>query len=231
MSTALGVVTGVALQAAALFAVVGVAARCVRWARAPSRPVPLTPAPRSGAGVGLRLAAELVLFRSLWRATRLGWLLGWTFHLCLAVVLLDHLWLVVDPVPAWMWQLHAHTRWVAAVGLAAIAGLLARRVLDPRLRHVSAPSDHAHLLLLGSLFAAGLALRTTHPVDLGAVRQFTLALAEPRWLPLPADPVLVAHLAGAAALLVVFPMSKLMHAPALLFSPSIAARDRARGSS
>ncbi len=229
MSAALGIALGLALQAGALVAVVGTAARCLRWARAPqARPVPLTPAPRTTRGVALRLAGELVLFRSLWRATRVGWLLGWTFHLCLAVVLVDHLWLVVDPVPAWMWQLHAHTRAVAVVGLLAVAGLLLRRVLDPRVRYVSAPSDHAHLVLLGTLFATGLALRTTHPVDLGAVRQFTLALAEPRWLPLPADPVLTAHLAGAAALLLVFPVSKLLHAPGLLLSPSIALRDRAR---
>jgi len=38
--------------------------------------------------------------------------------------------------------------------------------------------------------------------------------------PLPADPVLLVHLALVALLMIVFPISKLMHAPGLFFSPT-----------
>ena len=40
------------------------------------------------------------------------------------------------------------------------------------------------------------------------------------WQPLPADPLLLVHLTLVALLMIVFPISKLMHAPGLLFSPT-----------
>ena len=38
--------------------------------------------------------------------------------------------------------------------------------------------------------------------------------------PLPADPLLLVHLTLVALLMIVFPISKLMHAPGLFFSPT-----------
>jgi nitrate reductase gamma subunit len=38
--------------------------------------------------------------------------------------------------------------------------------------------------------------------------------------PLPADPLLLLHLLLVAALMIIFPFSKLLHAPGLFFSPS-----------
>jgi len=38
--------------------------------------------------------------------------------------------------------------------------------------------------------------------------------------PLPADPMLIVHLSLVLALMLVFPFSKLLHAPGVFFSPS-----------
>jgi nitrate reductase gamma subunit len=38
--------------------------------------------------------------------------------------------------------------------------------------------------------------------------------------PLPADPLLLVHLLLVAALMIIFPYSKLLHMPGLFFSPS-----------
>jgi nitrate reductase gamma subunit len=38
--------------------------------------------------------------------------------------------------------------------------------------------------------------------------------------PLPADPLLLLHLGLVALLMIVFPISKLLHAPGLFFSPT-----------
>ena len=180
MSNTPGVLLGVALLGALALAALGTAARLVRWMRTPQRrQVVLTPAPRDRAGVALRVAGELTLFTSLWRATRIGWLLGWTFHAALLVVLIDHLWLVVDPVPAVLWRLHALSVPVAGVLLAAIAGLALRRACSARLRLVSTPSDYLHLALLAAIVASGLALRSAAPVDIGAVRAFVRGLLGP----------------------------------------------------
>jgi nitrate reductase gamma subunit len=46
--------------------------------------------------------------------------------------------------------------------------------------------------------------------------------------PLPTDPVLLVHLALVAILMMVFPISKLMHAPGLFFSPTRNQADNAR---
>jgi hypothetical protein len=40
------------------------------------------------------------------------------------------------------------------------------------------------------------------------------------WQPLPADPVLLVHLSLVLILMFIFPVSKLLHAPGVFFSPS-----------
>ena len=45
---------------------------------------------------------------------------------------------------------------------------------------------------------------------------------------IPADPILVSHLIMVASLMIIFPYSKLLHAPGLFFSPSINQVDNAR---
>jgi nitrate reductase gamma subunit len=40
------------------------------------------------------------------------------------------------------------------------------------------------------------------------------------WQPLPADRILLVHLALVALLMIVFPVSKLLHAPGVFFSPT-----------
>jgi nitrate reductase gamma subunit len=48
------------------------------------------------------------------------------------------------------------------------------------------------------------------------------------WHELPTDPTLLFHLALVAALMIVFPWSKLLHAPGVFFSPSLNQVDDAR---
>ncbi len=46
--------------------------------------------------------------------------------------------------------------------------------------------------------------------------------------PLPADPLLAVHLGLVALLMIVFPFSKLLHAPGIFFSPTRYQNDNAR---
>jgi hypothetical protein len=55
--------------------------------------------------------------------------------------------------------------------------------------------------------------------EIVAVKAFFLGLILFDWQPLPAHPALYLHLALVAVLLVVFPFSKLLHAPGVFFSP------------
>jgi nitrate reductase gamma subunit len=104
--------------------------------------------------------------------------------------------------------------------LAGVAGLWARRFLVERVRYISTISDHLMLALLAAIAASGLAMKYAAHTDIVAVKAFVLGLMLFDWQPLPADPVLLVHLALVAALMAVFPVSKLLHAPGVFFSPT-----------
>ncbi len=199
----------------------GLAYRIQRYARVPAPlRIPTTPAPTTVAGVAGRMLKEVVLFESLFKASKWTWLFGWLFHAAMLVVLLGHLRYVTEPV--WWWL-----PWVQGVGLYAglamcfgLAGLWARRMLVDRVRYISAPSDHLMLALLVGLAASGISMRTVEHTDVVAVKAFMLGLVYFQWQPLPGDGLLLLHLSLVIVLMLVFPFSKLLHAPGLFFSPT-----------
>jgi len=67
---------------------------------------------------------------------------------------------------------------------------------------------------------SGLLMKYVARTDVVAVKAYFLGLMRLDWQPLPADPVLYVHLGLVAALMIVFPYSKLLHAPGVFFSPS-----------
>ena len=101
-----------------------------------------------------------------------------------------------------------------------LSGLWIRRVLVDRVRYISAPSDHLMLALLIGVASSGLAMVYVVPTDLVALKIFALGLVTFSWQPLPADPLLMAHLGLTVFLLIIFPFSKLLHAPGVFFSPT-----------
>ena len=84
------------------------------------------------------------------------------------------------------------------------------------------------LALLISIGASGMALRHLAPTDVGAVQRFGVGLWQLEWHSLPGDPLLTAHVCLVASLLLIYPSSKLLHAPGMLFSPTINQADDAR---
>jgi nitrate reductase gamma subunit len=56
--------------------------------------------------------------------------------------------------------------------------------------------------------------------DIVSVKAFFLGLYSFDLQPLPADPLLLLHLFLVAGLMIIFPFSKLLHAPGLFFSPT-----------
>lgn len=206
--------------AAAAVLVGGLAWRIRLYARTPAPlKIPTTPAPVTAGGAVLRLARETVLFESLFKASLWTWLFGWTFHAALALVLARHLRYFVEPVPgpvAFVQPFGIYAGFAMAAGL---AGLWARRFLVDRVRYISTPSDHLMLALLLAIAATGLGMKFVAGTDVVAVKSFFLGLVTFSPQPLPQDLLLYAHLALVAALMLVFPYSKLLHAPGLYFSP------------
>ncbi|NJD86679.1 MAG: nitrate reductase [Betaproteobacteria bacterium] len=205
---------------AAAVLVAGLAVRIRQYAGTPAPlKIPTTPAPTTRGGVALRLAREVVLFESLFKATLWTWLFGWVFHAAMALVLLRHLRYFTEPVWAWVAFVQPFGVYAGFAMLAGLAGLWARRFLVDRVRYISTPSDHLMLALLVAIAASGLAMKYLAHTDVVAVKTFFLGLMTFQVRELPADPVLAVHLGLVAALMLVFPFSKLLHAPGLFFSP------------
>ena len=206
---------------AAALMTIGLALRMLRYARTPAPlKIPTTPAPTTATGVVLRMAREVVLFESLFKANLWIWLFGWAFHAALLLVLLRHLRYFTQPV----WELVALVQPLGILaGFAlvfALAGLWGRRFLVDRIRYISTPSDHLMLVLLLAIAVSGLIMKFAIHTDVVAVKIFFLGLMHFELEPLPQDPVLYAHLGLVAVLMLVFPISKLLHAPGIFFSPT-----------
>jgi len=220
MST-ITVIYALLLYAAAVVLIGGLAWRVNRYARTPSPlKIPTTPAPTSVPGVVLRMLGEVVLFTSLFKANKPTWLFGWLFHFALLIVLVGHLRYFTEPVWAWVAVAQRVGVYAGGVMLVGLAGLWLRRIVVDRVRYISAPSDHLMLALLAAIAMTGMLMRTVSHTDIVAVKAFVLGLARFDWQPLPGDALLLTHLGLVALLMFVFPISKLLHAPAVFFSPT-----------
>lgn len=240
---------------------VGFCYRVVRWASAPVPfHIPTTcgqqdslawirPAtfdnPSTRWGVLCRMAAELLLFRSLFRNNRarlsggrliLGesaslWLASLAFHWALLLILLRHLRLFLEPVPAFVnaldcidgfFQIGVPPLYLSdAILTAALAWLLLRRFRDPALRYLSLFSDYFALFLLLAIAVTGILMRYFTRVDVFSVKQFALSLAALRpTVPQTLGALFLCHLLLVCALAAYIPFSKLMHMGGAFLSPT-----------
>jgi nitrate reductase gamma subunit len=199
----------------------GLAYRIRDYARTPAPlKIPTTPAPITRSGVALRMVREIVLFESLFRSNLWTWAFGWLFHVGLALVLVRHLRYFVEPVWGWVAFVQPFGVYGGFLMAAGLAGLWARRFLVARVRYISTPSDHLMIALLLAIAGTGLAMTYVAHTDIVALKAFTLGLLYFDWQPLPADPLVYVHLALVALLMLIFPFSKLLHAPGVFFSPT-----------
>lgn len=209
--------------------VIGVTRKIIQYARTPAPlKIPTTPAPITKAGVVARLIREIVLFESLFKGSKWTWLFGWLFHFGLLIVLIRHLRYFTEPV----WWLVAvvndvgvYMGWVMVIGL---LGLLARRYLVDRIRYISAPSDFLMLFLIIAIGVSGLLIKHVFHSDIVQLKAFMLGLIKFNWQPLPSDPMLLIHLSLVIVLMLIFPISKLLHAPGIVFSPTLNQVDNPR---
>jgi len=241
---------------------VGVTIRVFRWAGAavPFR-IPTTcgqqtslpwikPArlesPHRPIGVILRVALEVLLFRSLFRNVgaelrpgakltygeeKLLWFGALAFHWSLLIIMLRHLRFFMEPVPRMVAVLERVDGFLQAgvpawyvtdaVIFAALAYLLLRRLNDARLRYISLVADYLVLSLLLGVVSTGILMRHFWKADILAIKEFALGLVHfsPR-APEGAGAVFYAHIFLVSGLLACLPFSKLMHMAGIFLSPT-----------
>lgn len=199
----------------------GLAYKIYKYATTPAPlKIPTTPAPTTKSGVVARMAREVVLFESLFKSNKWIWLFGWMFHVGLALVLLRHARYFMQPIPDVIVFLQPFGMYAGFAMVAGLAGLWARRILVERIRYITGPSDHLMLALLVGIGVTGLGMKFVAHTDIVAVKAFFLGLRSFSIEPLPSDPLLLIHLFLVAVLMIVFPISKLLHAPGVFFSPT-----------
>ena len=201
--------------------VVGLAYKIIDFARTPAPlSIPTTPAPTTNSGVVLRMFREVVFFESLFKGNLWIWIFAALFHFGLALVVVRHLRYFVEPVWFWVSMAQPFGMYAGFAMVAGLGGLWARRFLVPRICYISTMSDHLILVLLISIGLSGLGMKFLMHTDIVNVKTFFLGLMRFDIQPLPDHPALYLHLFLVAALMIVFPFSKLLHAPGIFFSPS-----------
>jgi nitrate reductase gamma subunit len=201
--------------------------------------------PSTGWGAFRRMALEILLFRSLFRNNRarlhdrrlvlgedrLLWLGALAFHWSLLVILLRHLRLFLQPIPAFVgvierldgaFQVGTPALYISdVVILGALLYLVTRRFRDPIVHYISLPIDYLALsFLLGSVIS-GLLMRFVFRADVVAIKQFMLGLAV--FHPVVTrslTPMFLVHLFFVSSLAAYFPFSKLMHMGGVFLSPT-----------
>ncbi len=201
--------------------------------------------PSTGRGVLARMALEILLFRSLFRNNQanvdhdrlvLGenkylWLGALAFHWSLLMILLRHLRLLVQPVPAFVlslqridgfFQIGTPEIYLSDVTLMVALGyLLLRRLKNPQVRYISLFSDYFALFLLLGIAISGVLMRHLIRVDVVAIKQFALGLASLHpVIPPGLSPVFFVHLLLVSTLAAYFPFSKLVHMGGVFLSPT-----------
>ncbi|MCA1977881.1 MAG: respiratory nitrate reductase subunit gamma [Thiobacillus sp.] len=206
---------------ATLLLVAGLVYKIFDYSRTPAPlKIPTTPAPTTQSGVVYRMAKEVVLFESLFKSNKWIWVFGWLFHFGLFLVLVRHLRYFLPTIPEWLVFIQPFGMYASFMMVVGLAGLLARRFLVDRVRYISTPSDYLMLVLLLGIGLTGMMTTFVVHTDIVALKEFFMGLMYFDVQPVPTDPIILTHLALVALLMVIFPISKLLHAPGVFFSPT-----------
>lgn len=200
--------------------------------------------PSGYGGVLVRMAAEVFLFRSLFRNTQSGishgrliafpakglWTIGIVFHYSMLVIVLRHLRFFLDVVPApitglavldGLFQIGPPTLYFTDLFfVGAVTLLFLRRVANKQIRLLSLPADFFPLALLFFIGASGVLMRYLFHVDIPGIKAHMLSLMRFQPAGLRLDSVFYAHLFLVSVLLAYFPFSKLVHAGGVFLSPT-----------
>ena len=213
-----------------LLFVIGLSYKIIQYWQTPAPlKIPIAPAPLTRTGVLVRMAAEVFLFKSLFRASKWTWFFGWIFHWALVLLFIRHLgyfWPGDTPEVLLKTEPFKYASFPLIIGL---TGLLGRRIFVDRVRYISAPSDYLMLILLIVIGVSGMLMTFAHYYpDMGLVYSFAEGLVTLNWSELPSELIFLAHIFLAFTLIAIFPISKLLHAPGVFFSPTLNQVDNAR---
>jgi len=224
--SALSILYVILFYVAMITLIAGITNKLLQYKRVPAPlKIAVTPAPMTKSGVVYRFFTEVVLFNSLFRATKWTWIFSFMFHASLLLAFFRHLRYVISP-DSIFWPLvnnmvvQSFGHYAGFAMLVGLLGLLARRFLVDRVRYISSMSDYLMLILILGIAASGLMMSYVAHTDIVQLKAFIMGLFFFDWQNLPSDTVLLAHLTMVLFLAFIFPISKLLHAPGLFMAPT-----------
>jgi nitrate reductase gamma subunit len=202
--------------------------------------------PSTTSGVVGRMLLEVFLFRSLFSNTKFElregpkvaygstkwlWLGGLAFHWSFFVVLVRHLRLFTEPVPAFLKGVEALDGFLqvgipgvlisGVVLLLAVTYLFLRRVFIPQVRYISLAADYFPLFLIMSVAITGILMRYILRVDLVSIKALTISIVSfNAKVPEGISVVFYIHLFLVSTLFAYIPFSKIMHLGGVFLSPT-----------
>jgi nitrate reductase gamma subunit len=205
-------------------------------------------APFTNAEVVARMFLEIVTFRSLFRNTKSEihdgpqityesskwlWVFALIFHYSFLSVVVRHMRLFLDPVPAWIgwwefidgiFEVGAPTWYMSDVGLVVGCLLLfSRRLITRHVRYISLMNDYFPLVLIFAIAVSGILMRffLRTDIDIVNIKQLTVGLASlSPTIGAKIGPIFFIHVFLVCVLLAYFPFSKLMHFAGVFLSPT-----------
>lgn len=203
--------------------------------------------PTGTGAVLIRMALEILLFRSLFRNTKAEltekgslaygsskwlWLGGLVFHWAFLLIVIRHLRLFLEPVPGLITLLEAgdgflDMGFLPALYLTDIAIVLAatylflRRVVVPQIQYLSLPADYFAILLILAIVTTGILMRYIFRVDVATIKELIRGLVTFSFtVPDGIGVIFYIHLFLVSVLAIYFPFSKLMHLGGVFLSPT-----------
>jgi len=213
-----------------LIFVIGISYKIIQYWQTPvPLKIPIAPAPINVSGVFMRMILEVLLFKSLFKSSKWTWFFGWIFHFALVLLFLRHLvYFWPDEIPAILMKTEPF-KYAAFPLIIGLLGLLGRRLFVDRVRYISTPSDYLMLVLFLVIGVSGMLMTFAHNhPNMLVVKNFAVGLITLNWSELPSNLIFLAHILLVFILIAIFPISKLLHAPGVFFSPTLNQVDNAR---
>jgi len=202
--------------------------------------------PSTALGAFIRMAFEVLLFRSLFRNVRSElrsgpklayasskwlWVAALAFHYSFLIILLRHLRLFTEPVLPVVktletldafFQVGAPLLYMTDIVLiGAVTYLFFRRVLIPQMRYISLPADYFPLFLILSIGITGVLMRYFFKVYVIGIKELAMGLINFKpVIPEGIGVLFYIHLFLVSTLFAYFPFSKLTHMAGVFLSPT-----------
>ena len=162
------------------------------WIKTEKRPSVSTGVKAMSAGTIGAVLMDIILFRRLFRTNRALWIVSWTFHVSLMLIILRHAWYFMEPVPAFIVLMEPAGIKAGYVLPFTLILLLMLRIAAGRDRYISS----YNIFLITVLFmisVTGLLMGILFQPDVLDVKDFISGILGFRPYALPDSPFFVVH--------------------------------------